>query len=124
MGRHVLRKRSRLVLDCVETCNAHAALQQQLTPETLAIDFLLKRQTRPGGLINSARHLQQIAVARRLHVARLKMNDNEDESVFLFQLNLFDAVRPEPFGARALHELELVRVVHDSAGVGVLPVDP
>ena len=30
----------------------------------------------------------------------------------------------QPFGARALHELEVVRVVHDAAGIGVFPVDP
>ncbi len=36
---------------------------------------------------------------------------------------LIDAERPQPLGAAALHELEVIRVVDDTAGVGVFPVD-
>src|SRR5688572_2594171 len=41
---------------------------------------------------------------------------------FLSELSLLHAQRAQPFGAAALHELEVVGIEHDAAGVGVLPI--
>jgi len=43
--------------------------------------------------------------------------------VFRSQLLLLDPERAQPLGARTLHELEIVRVIHDAAGIGVFPID-
>ena len=53
---------------------------------------------------------------------RLDVDDHEHQAVIFLEPHLVDAERAQPFGARALHELQVVRVVHDAAGVGVLPV--
>ena len=56
-------------------------------------------------------------------VLELRFADDEDAARLFAQLPLRDAERAQPFGAGALHELQVVGVEHDAAGIGVFPVD-
>ena len=58
-----------------------------------------------------------------LRYSTLTDGDRKEHSRVARQLALHDAVLAQPLGARALEETQVVGVVDDAAGVGVLPVD-
>ena len=64
-----------------------------------------------------------IAEARRRPVLDFHPVDDEHHAMRGLELREAEAQRREPFGAGAFHELEIVRVVDDAGGVGVLVVN-
>ena len=76
-----------------------------------------------------SRHRPQVTIAARRRAARACGSSTFTSTTAnmkpcsLRELALRMPERAQPFGARALHELEVVGVVDDAAAIGVFPVD-
>ena len=53
----------------------------------------------------------------------LRTMHGERDAVFALELCQREAQRIEPFGARAFHETQIVRVIDDACGIGVFVID-
>ena len=70
----------------------------------------------------STRHVEQVVEPRRAQVAHAVSATTKIAPVSSRSALLRVAERAQPFGARALEELQVVGVEDDAAGVGVFPV--
>src|SRR5262245_4900654 len=68
-------------------------------------------------------HLQQVVESRRLQIVRFATADEEAEPRVPQHARMIGAGIAHEFGAGPLSEAQVVGVVHDAAGVGVLVVD-
>src|SRR5208282_554214 len=67
--------------------------------------------------------LKRIVQARRLTVDNVQPMDDEESAVVALQGGQREAERRQPFGAGALEEFQVIGVINDPAGVGILIVN-
>ena len=68
-------------------------------------------------------HREFIVEARRAHVFERGVYDHEHDAFLNGERVLLEAERAQPFGARALHEAQVVGVIDNPRGVGVFVID-
>src|SRR3569623_1553505 len=68
-------------------------------------------------------HGQQIVETGWAQIVQLRGTHGEYNIVRAVEFILFDTAAAQPLRARALHELEVVGVVHHATAVGILIID-
>jgi hypothetical protein len=114
--------RSEAVLPCLglHPSDADPALREQgLAPP----DILLKGHAGTPDLTDGHRHGQAIIQTGRLVKAHLRIGHDKHAFARLAHVFLLETQGGQPFGAGALHELQVVAVENDAASVGVFPVN-
>src|SRR5688572_25347918 len=112
-------------LECVR-CEAGCAdgrADQQFTSILTAPDFLGKGHRRTAKRVERRRHQEFVVEFCGPMVADVRFDHDELQAFFPEQPRLVDAKRAQPLGAGALEKAQVSRIVDDTAGVGVLPVD-
>src|SRR5512147_106368 len=119
-GSHVGRHRSRGEAAGVDAGGLNARGGKQIGAATRG---LLEDDVDASRLGHPQVDLDQVVEPRRLLVAALDVRHDELQSKLIEQALLPITRCPQPFGARAFEELEIVRVVDNAAGIRVLVVD-
>ncbi len=84
---------------------------------------LPRNQPRRAAIDRFDRNLERIVQSRGLPVVDLAAMHDEDDAVLALEGCQREAEGCQPLGARAFHELQVVGIVNDSGGVGILVVN-
>src|SRR5688572_5179835 len=123
LRRERLRQRPRLQRVRRDAGRADRRADQELAGRRAAAYFLRESDRRPALRVERCRHHELVVESGGPMVPDVRLDHDELEVFVLPEPRLVDAERSQPLAARALEESQVVRVVHDSAGVGVFPVD-
>ncbi len=109
----------------IEARDAHARLDHELARagRGAPVDALREAQRCRPLRLRLAAHLELIVEPRGRAVLDLEADHREQHPLLALQPLLREAARAQPLGARALEEAQVVGVVDDATGIGVLPVD-
>ncbi len=86
-------------------------------------DSLLNRHGRGADRLNGADHDEVVAEPPGLPVADVHLDDRIGAAAAAELGELVDAHSPDHVGARPLHIFEIVGIIDDAVGVGVLEID-
>ena len=100
-----------------------AASSVQLPSASSPARVLAEDDLAAAELVDFQPDLQQVVEAAGAQIVDADVVHDEDEVVFLDQVLLVVAELTQPFGAAALEEIEVFRVVDDAAGIGFRVVD-
>ncbi len=103
--------------------DADGGRAQQLTGFGSTQDPLFEGHAGPLHMRQFGGHLQGVVEARRLDELHLDRPHHENDAVAVPQVVLLETDGAQPLGARPLEEFQVIDVVDDTAGVGVLVVD-
>ena len=89
-----------------------------------APDFLVELEGAASQLADSRQDGQFIIELGRTQVLDLRAAYDEHDAMVGAQLGLLEALASQPFGAGALAEFKIFRVIHHAAGIGIFVIDP
>src|ERR1700722_18886995 len=107
----------------IEAGDAYRGAQEQLALERCAPYALRKHDAGTALQPRLAADRQQIVEPRRTPVLRFQRHHREHHAGVARQRQLRHAARAQPLGARALQEAQVIRIIDNTPGVGVFPVD-
>src|SRR6266496_4654241 len=88
-----------------------------------AVDVLIGVHSRPAKLGERHCDVEPVGKLRRKAEIDFDMMHDEHDAMLALDRREVEPQRGEPFGARAFHELEIVRVIDDACRIGVLIID-
>ena len=89
----------------------------------VAAHFLPSDEAACAALLDFDRDGERIVQSGRLPEVDFAAMHDEHDAVFTLEGGERESERGQPFGARALHELQVVGVVDDAGGIGILVVN-
>src|SRR6185437_4410399 len=113
----------------IDTSDPDVGLEKQAAAaapapiEIISVDLLCEAQGHRAFGVGLAGDEELIIQAGRLAILDSQADDCKHDTGVARERLLRVSQRPQPFGACSLEETQIVRIVDDTAAVGVLPID-